>query len=434
MPQGRILAGIDIGSSKIATVIAQAIPDTGERSLRILGVSWAPSSGVRKGQIVDIEETSTVLLQAVERAERMAGFTIDRVVIVINGGHVGCQNSHGVVAVSSPDGEIGREDVDRAVGAAQAISLPASREIIHVLPSEFIVDQESGVKDPVGMAGVRLEVETHLVTASSTALKNLTKCVEEVGANVAGVIFSGLAASIAVLTETEKELGVVLIDFGGGTTSLAVFIEGALVHSRVLPIGAKNITNDIAIGLRTSLESAEKIKISLSETSPKRGGKESPGKEDEIDLGDVGEGGEERRISRKTLVDGIIRPRLNEIFSMVGMELKSAGLGGRTPAGVVLTGGGALTAGAQESARRMLALPVRLGVPISNSDGPEVTGIVEDVSSPSFAGTVGAVLWAAQTGTHSSSFYLGAISRTFEKIPMKGIFGRVVEVVKGLLP
>lgn len=429
MAQGKVLAGIDIGSSKIATVIAQNTTETGFPSeIRILGVASVPSSGVRKGQIVDIEETAGALLTSVERAERMAGFAIDRAVVVINGGHISCQNSHGVVAVASPEGEIGRDDIDRALDAARAISLPASREIIHILPSEFMVDGEAGVKDPVGMSGVRLELEAHLVTASSTALKNLTKCVGEVGANISGVIFSGLASSNAVLTETERELGVVLIDFGGGTVSITVFIEGALVHSRVLPIGAKNITNDLAIGLRTSLESAEKIKLSLSGVGIKKGGVKAA-EPDEIDVSEIGiENEGEKKISRKTLVDGIIRPRLNEIFSMVGMELKSAGLGGRTPAGVVLTGGGALTAGAQESAKRMLALPVRLGQPTG------ITGIIEDVQSPIFAATVGSVLWAGQTGSYSSMFDLGGLARSFEQIPLKGALARVIDVVKGLLP
>lgn len=429
MAQNRVLGGIDIGSSKIVTVIGQTSADSEEGEIRILGVSSIPSVGVKKGQIVDIEEAAGVLLQSVERAERMAGFAIDKVVVVMNGGHIGSQNSHGVVAVSSPDGEIGREDVDRALDAARAISLPASREIIHILPSEFMVDGESGVKDPVGMSGVRLEVETHLITASSTALKNLNKCVSEVGANVSSVIFSGLASSSSVLTDTERELGVVLIDFGGGTTSIGVFIEGALIHSRVLPIGAKNITNDIAIGIRTSLELAEKIKLSLRDRKMVRDDKRDGGKDadDDIDLGNDAENSE-RSISRKTLVDGIIRPRLNEIFSMVGMELKSAGLGGRTPAGVVLAGGGALTAGALESAKRMLALPVRLGQPTG------ITGIVEDVSTPAFSAVVGALIWASHAGSYSSTFDLGAVARRFDRIPMRGAFGKIVDVVKGLLP
>lgn len=434
MNKGSIIAGIDIGSFKIVTLIAQAaLAEAETNEVRILGATSVPSQGVRKGQIVDIEETAAVLLSSVERAERMAGFAIDHAIVVINGGHISCQNSHGVVAIASPTGEIEHDDVNRAIDAARAVSLPASREIIHVLPAEFIVDQETGIKDPVGMSGVRLEVETHLITASSTALKNLTKCVGEVGANLRGVIFSGLASSMSVLSDTERELGVVLVDFGGGTTSIAVYTEGALVHSRVLPIGAKNITNDLAIGLRTSLEASEKIKLALS-TSPKitlskrSADKDENKNEDEMDLVSLGIEGADRSVSRKTLIEGIIRPRLNEIFSMVGMELKSAGLAGRTPAGVVLTGGGALTAGALESAKRMLALPVRIGTPTG------ITGLIEEVQTPPFAATVGAVLWASRQGMGSSSFNLDSLTRTFERIPVKGAFGKVIELVKGLLP
>ena len=421
MARGKTIAGIDIGSAKIATIIAQAQDE--QNLVKVLGVASVPSQGVRRGQIVDIEETASSVIVSVEKAERMAGFAVDRVVAVINGGHISCQNSHGVVAVSSPEGEIDASDVERVIDAARAISLPASREIIHVIPSEFIVDGESGVKDPVGMSGVRLEVETHLVTASSTALKNLGKCIGDVGAHMESVIFSGLSSAQAVLSDTERELGVVLIDFGAGTTSVAVFVEGALVHSRILPIGAKNITNDMAIGLRTSLESAEKIKVALSD------GK-SPS--EELDLASLGVNDGQRSVAKKTLIEGIMKPRLNEIFTMVGMEIKSAGLGGRTPAGVVLTGGGSLSAGAGESAKRMLALPVRIGVPTG------ITGLIDDVSAPPFAATVGAVLWAAKTQKPGPSLRLGTFARTLEgtfgNIRVKGIIGRVVEVVKGLLP
>lgn len=432
MSRGKILAGIDIGSSKIATIIAQLFVAPDSEGIQVLGVSSIPSQGVRKGQIVDIEEVARVVISSVEKAERMAGFTVDRAAAVINGGHISCQNSHGVVAVSSPEGEIEPGDVDRVIDAARAISLPAAREIIHVLPSEFIVDGEIGIKDPVGMSAVRLEVETHLVTASSTALKNLNKCVNEVGAHLSGVVFSGFASAHAVLTDTERELGVVLVDFGGGTTSIAVFISDALVHSRVLPIGAKNITNDIAIGLRTSLESAEKIKIALS-TLPKifKDKKVDPNaKDDEIDIRSLGIEDSDKAISRKTLVEGIIKPRLNEVFTMVGMELKSAGLAGRTPAGLVLTGGGALTAGVAESAKRMLALPVRIGSPHG------ITGLIDDVSSPVFASTVGSILWASRIPSMGGSpMGLGNIAKNLEnKILMKGIIGKMVDVVKGLLP
>ena len=422
MAKGKVIAGIDIGSAKIATVIANTSPE--DETLQILGVASvpAPPDGIKKGQIVDIEKASGAVVASVEKAERMAGFALENVVVVINGGHIQGQNSHGVVAISSPEGEIEGNDVERVIDAARAISLPAGREVIHVLPREFIVDGERGIKDPVGMSGVRLEVEAHIVTASTTAIRNLTKCVSEVGARISGVVFSGFAAAASVLSDTERELGVVLIDLGAGTTSIAVFTDGALVHSRVLPIGSKNITNDLAIGLRTSLESAEKIKIALS--LPAKKDKE----EDEIDVSGLGVDDGERTVSKRTLSEGIIRPRLNEIWTMVGMELKATGLGGRTPAGVVITGGGALTVGAVESARRILALPVRVGIPTG------ISGLVDDVSTPAFAATVGAVTWAAQNVAPPSGFRIGHFTRPFEGLPVKGVVGKVVEAIKGLLP
>lgn len=423
MTKGKIIAGIDIGSSKTTSVIAQITEDGGLQVMGVASIS-SPPDGIRKGQIVDIEKAAGVVVATVEKAERMAGFAIDNVVAIINGGHIQGQNSHGVVAVSSPDGEIEHGDVERAIDAARAISLPAGREIIHVLPSQFIVDGEGGIKDPVGMSGVRLEVDAHIVTASTTAVRNLNKCINEVGANITGVIFSALASSVAVLSDTERELGVVLVDIGAGTTSMAVFIEGALAHSRILPIGAKNITNDLAIGLRTSLEEAEKIKLMLS------AGKKEKGKDkeaDQIDLGDEAEGGE-KSVSRKTLTEGIIKPRLNEIFTMIALELKSSGVAGRTPSGVILTGGGALTVGAVESARRILTLPTRVGYPMG------VSGIIDDVSSPAFAGIVGGILWSSRSLSPASVFDLSSFTNPFGSLHVRGIVGKVVEVVKGLLP
>ncbi|MBI4058701.1 cell division protein FtsA [Candidatus Microgenomates bacterium] len=419
MSRGKIIASIDIGSSKIATIIAQPNPESG--TLQIMGVASLPTpvDGVRKGQIVDIEKATASVVACVEKAERMAGFAIDNLFTVVNGGHIQGQNSHGVVAVSSPEGEISQEDVVRVIEAARAISLPAAREIIHVLPCQFMVDGEAEIKDPVGMNGVRLEVEAHIVTAASGAIKNLTKCVSEVGAHISGVVFSGLAAASAVLSDTERELGVVLIDIGGGTTSLAVFSGGSLVHSRVLPIGAKNITNDLAIGLRTSLEAAEKIKLALA------GGKKSDKEDDEIDLNSLGASDGEKTASRKTLVEGIIKPRLNEIWTMIGLELKSSGFGGRTPAGVVLTGGGAQTVGAAESAKRILALPVRIGSPTG------ISGLVDDVSTPAYAATVGSLIWAAASIPESSGF---GFKSPLGGIPVKGAVGKIVDLIKGLLP
>ena len=255
MAKNKIIAAIDMGSSKVATLVAQVREEDTSR-LHVVGAASAVSRGIRKGQIVNIEEAVASIEESVEAAERMAGYNISKAWVSIGGAHIGSLNSQGVVAVAQPQGEVTSQDVQRVIEAAQAVSLPTSAEIIHVIPRSYTVDGQDGVKDPVGMTGVRLEVETHIVTGSTTALKNLAKCVGEVGCDVEGMVFSGLASAGAVLSDTEKELGVILIDICGGTTDIAIFVEGALSYSSVLPVGAKNVTNDLAIGLRVSLEGA----------------------------------------------------------------------------------------------------------------------------------------------------------------------------------
>ncbi|MCX6704959.1 MAG: cell division protein FtsA [Candidatus Woesebacteria bacterium] len=303
--KSKIVAAIDIGSSKIATLIGQVSVDpvTSETSINVAGASASESRGIKKGQIVDIEEAVEATISSVEAAERMAGYNLESVFVSLGGAHIHSQNSHGVVAVSDPSGEINQNDVDRAVEAASAISLPASREAIHVLPREFIVDGETGVRDATGMSGVRLEVDTHIISAAGSAVKNIRKAVNEVGLQIEDLVFSGLASAESVLSPTEKELGCVLIDIGGGTTSIAAFIDGALSYSGVIPVGAKNVTNDLAIGLRVSLETAEKIKIALSDKKQK-----DKDEGDEMDLERLGVV-EIKKISKKTLLEGIIRPR-----------------------------------------------------------------------------------------------------------------------------
>lgn len=430
MSKTRVLAGIDVGSSKITTLVAQHNLD--EDKINLVGVAQVPSRGVRKGQIVDIEEAAGSVVEAVERAERMAGYSLDRAFVTIGGGHIESKNSHGVVAVGSPDGEITSNDVERVIDAARAISLPQAREVLHVLPREYKVDGETQVKDPQGMSGVRLEVETHIITGSVTAVKNIQKCVSEVGVEVAGLVFSGLAASFASVSDTEKELGVVLVDIGGGTTSITVFIEGAIAYSSVLPIGGKNVTNDIAAGLRVSLDSAEKIKLALSEEQRTKGTepKEGDGKKDEVELGLLGISEEaDKKVSKKTLTDGIIKPRLNEIFTMVGMELNSAGVVGKTPSGVVVTGGGALCVGSVEAARRMLSLPARIGMPKG------VAGLIEEVDSPAFSAGVGLLIYAASAEGGKTSWFGGtSILSKIERIPVGGLIGKVSNIFKKLLP
>lgn len=392
MSKDKIITGIDIGTSKITTVIGLIE----ESSINVIGVSSLPAKGLKKGQIVDIDEAVSVINQSLEAAERMAGYSVASAFITAAGSHIESQNSKGVVAVSNPEGEITHEDVLRVIEAARAISLPSSKEILHVIPRYFIIDSQSGIKDPVGMNGVRLEVETHIITGATTSLKNIAKCASSVGIDVSGMVFSGLASSYAVLTNTERELGVILIDFGGGATDLCIFTEGAPVHSAVLPIGARNVTNDLAIGLRISLESAEKIKIALSR-EPKiavevtEEGEAIDKKEaDQLDLSGLGLEENLKNVSKKTISDGIMKPRLREIINMIKLEIQKSGYIGLTPSGVVLTGGGALTAGVLEIAKQELGMPVRIGTPQG------ATGLIDEIASPSFAASLGLVVYGAQ--------------------------------------
>lgn len=437
MPRDRTISSIDIGSSKITTLIASMAE---EDTVSVLGVSTVVSRGIRKGQVVNIEDATASISQSLEAAERMAGTTVGNAFVGIGGSHITSINSHGVVAVADPEKEITHQDVMRVIDAAKAVQLPTAREVMHVLPRGYIVDGQEGIVDPVGMTGVRLEVDTHLVTGGATAMRNHHRCVEELGVDIAGMVFGGLASSYATLTDTEKELGVVLIDVGGGTTDVAIFIEGALSYSSVIPIGAINITKDIAAGMRISLESAEKVKVSLSQSPkapvlpegderdlPKK--KSSDAKEDEIDLSHLSLPEEMRSVSKKTLIDGIVRPRLNEIFTMVGLEIKRSGFGGLTPSGVVLTGGGALTVGAVEAARRNLAMPVHTATP------GKISGLIDEITTPAYAAGVGLLLYGVKTGkSGTGGGGLATLTRLGGKIQLQGIAGKVVDLIKSFLP
>lgn len=444
MARDRIISGIDIGTSKITTLIADASEDG---QLRIIGVATTLSRGIRKGQIVNIEEATSAISDSLEAAERMAGTSVGKTFLSVGGSHIASMNSHGVVAVAEPDREITQNDVKRVIDAAKAISLPSSRDILHVVPRGYIVDGQDGIVDPINMTGVRLEVETHMITGGSIAIRNLLKCIGDLGVEVGGLVFSGLASAYASLSDTEKELGVVLVDVGGGTTDVALYVDGALSYSSVVPIGAINITKDIAAGLRISLESAEKIKLALgvipkTATLPeepsylaslglsekygdKAKGKNEP--KDDIDLTDLHLPEELRTVSRKTLVEGIMKPRLNEIFSMVGMEIKKSGFGGMTPSGIVLTGGGALTAGAVESARRNLAMPVHIGTPHN------VTGLVDEIMTPAYAASIGLLLYGIKADKDEGPLF-GGFGKISDKIQIKGIAGKVIDLVKSFLP
>ena len=420
MAKSKLISAIDIGSSKVTALVAQYREEEPGK-LNIVGAATSPSKGVRKGQIVNIDEAIATITESVEAAERMAGYNIPQVWVSVGGSHIGSQNSRGVVAVAEPQGEITVEDVRRVLEAAKAVSLPASSEIIHVIPRQFTVDSQDGVKDPVGMTGVRLEVDTHIVTGLSPVIRNLTKCVQEVGCDISGLVFSGLAASEAVLSDTEKELGVILVDIGGGTMSLGVYIEGALSYSSVLQVGAINVTKDLAAGLRISLESAEKIKVFLGQQKSK---------EDDLDISSLHLPEELKTVSYKTLIEGIIRPRLNEMFQLIAGEVKKSQYGGLTPSGLVITGGGALTVGIVESAKRILGMPVRVGVPSG------ISGLIDDIESPTFASAVGLLKYAQRQFDDQYQDRSNIISSlpSLNKIPGSAAVGKITNWIKSLLP
>ncbi len=434
MSEGKIVVAVDIGTSKIVTLIAKV-----DESVNVLGVSEVPSAGVRKGQIVDIEESVSSINSSLEAAERMAGYSASHIIASIGGNHIESQNSRGVVAVAQPEGEIRETDLSRVIDAAKAVSLPSSREIIHVLPRSYIVDGQEGIKDPIGMTGVRLEVDTHIISANSTSVRNLEKAFSEVGVDVDSIVASGYASSLAVLSDTEKELGVVLVDIGAGTTDICVYVEGSVAYSSVLPIGARHITNDLAIGLRISLESAEKIKLHLSnpvkkqiKVSDEDAVEEEPKfkeKSDEIDLSSLHLPEELNKVSQKTLIDGIIRPRLNEIFTMVGLEVKKSGYAGQTPSGMVVTGGGARTVGVSDAAKRMLAMPVRIGYP-SN-----IKGIIDEIQDTSFSTVVGLAVYGENVESQSSlPFGFSLPKLPFGEVKFNKYFSKTMSFFKSFLP
>ncbi len=383
MAKDQIISAIDIGSSKIVSLIAEVDED----KVQIIGVATHPSRGIKKGVVVDIDEAVEVISESIEAAERMAGVSVSNVWVSVNGNHISSVNSQGVVAVASDDGEIQPSDVERVTEAARAISLHSSREIIHVLPRTFIVDAQEGIDDPIGMSGTRLQVETHIITGATTSMRNLVKCVQQVGLDVENLVFTGLASAESTLTDTEKELGVVLLDIGGGTTTIMNFVEGSPVYSSVLKLGGKNITSDIAIGLRVPLEDAEEIKKFVSRPE-QNGASDEPSEdqsEEEIDLSELGIT-ELQKVERKFLLEGIIRPRLEEIAEEILQELKKSGYEGMTPAGIVVCGGAALTTGMKETLENVLDMPVRLGEPGG------VSGLIEEIKGPAFAKAMGRVL------------------------------------------
>jgi cell division protein FtsA len=374
------LVGLDLGTSKVAAVIAEA-DEYGE--VVVEGVAEVPAEGLRRGVVVNIEKTVHAIQTALVGAERMAGVRGEAVVASLAGPQISSQTSRGVVAVSHPVREIGEDDVERVIEASRAVSVASDRQVIHVLPRAFTVDGQEGVRDAVGMTGRRLEVETLIVTAPQTAVQNVVKCVRQAGFELDDVVSQGLAAGEAVLTPNELDLGVVLIDIGAGTTDVVVYTEGAPLHLAVLPLGGNHVTNDIAIGLRTTLGEAEQLKLNYGHTLP-----EVIPAEERIDVRQVG--GDRLQATPRRFLAEIIGPRMREIFLMAREEVRRSGHDGLLPAGVVVTGGGARLMGTTDAAQGVFDSAVRLGLPSG------VAGLADRVAGPSYAAAVGLIRWGAR--------------------------------------
>ncbi len=377
MQESEIIVGLDIGTTKICAVVGVLSSD----DINIIGIGTHPSIGLRKGVVVNIESTVESIKKAVEEAELMAGCEISSVYAGIAGGHITGFNSHGIIAVKGA--EINQTDVDRVIDAARAVAIPMDREVIHVIPQEYIVDDERGIQNPIGMAGVRLEAKIHIVTGAVTSAHNIVKCANRAGLDVCDIVLESLASGEAVLTREEKELGTALIDLGGGTTDLAIFTGKNIKHTFVLALGGNNLTNDIAVGLRAPHAEAEKIKKKFGTCLS-----EFINKDDTIEV--PGMGGRKPRKLQRQILGEILEPRMEEIFSLVQREIIRAGMENVITSGVVVTGGTALLHGVTDIAESIFSLPTRLGKPQG------ISGLVDVVNNPMYATGVGLVLFGAR--------------------------------------
>ncbi len=373
-----LIVGLDIGTSKVVALVGEIKSDN---SIEIIGFGSHPSRGLKKGVVVNIESTVASIQRAVEEAELMAGCQINSVYTGIAGSHVRSLNSHGIVAIRNK--EVTAEDVERVIDAARAVAIPADQKILHILPQEFVIDNQEGIREPVGMAGVRLEAKVHIVTGAESAAQNIVKCVQRCGLSVDDIVLEQLASSYAVLADDEKELGVCLVDIGGGTTDIAVFSGGAIRYTAVIPIAGDQVTNDIAVSLRTPTQHAEEIKLkyacALSQLAHA---------DETIEVPSVGDR-PPRRLARQTLAE-VVEPRYEELFAMVRQELQRSGYEEVVAAGVVLTGGSSKMEGAVELAEEVFHMPVRLGSP------QHVTGLGDVVRNPIYATGVGLLLYGRE--------------------------------------
>src|ERR1700731_2572916 len=371
-----ILAGLDVGTSKVCAIVAE-VPI--ENEIAVLGYGVAPCTGLRKGVVVNIEATVEAIRAATEEAERSSGIRVGSVAVGVAGAHIRGVNSHGIVAVRG--GEVGPRDVDRVIDAARAVAIPLDRQVLHILPQQFAVDDQDGVRNPVGMAGGRAGARIHIVTAAQSYGQNLNKCCERAGITPGELMFEPLASADAALFPEERELGVALIDIGGGTTDVIVFLNGAVMHTAVLPIGGNHLTSDVAAGLRTPLSDAERLKISHGVATNL-----IVGRDEMVQV--PGVGGREPRVIARRLLGEIIEPRMEEIFAMAQRELIRSGASDSLASGVVLVGGTSLLEGTQELAERIFNLPVRRGLPIN------LKGMPEDLMKPMFTTAAGLMLHA----------------------------------------
>lgn len=383
-----LIVALDIGTSKVVAIVGEV---NAENGIEIIGIGSHPSRGLKKGVVVNIESTVQSIQRAVEEAELMAGCQIHSVHAGIAGSHIKSLNSHGIVAIR--DKEVTHGDVERVIDAARAVAIPADQKILHVLPQEFIIDNQEGIREPVGMSGVRLEAKVHLVTGAVSAAQNIIKCVRRCGLEVDDIILEQLASSYAVLSEDEKELGVCLVDIGGGTTDIAVFSEGAIRHTAVIPIAGDQVTNDIAVAMRTPSQYAEDIKIKYACALT-----QLANADESIEVPSVGDR-PARRLARQTLAE-VVEPRYEELFTLVQAELRRSGFEDICAAGVVLTGGTAKMEGAVELAEEIFHMPVRLGMPQG------VAGLADVVRNPIYATGVGLLLF----GQHNRGGGLREIS------------------------
>jgi cell division protein FtsA len=378
MPKNSYIVGFDIGTKKVAAIIGEI---TEEKKVEIIGIGTAESKGLRKGVVVNLDATVEAIKKAQEEAELMAGVEIDSAFIGLSGAHIKSFNSRGVIAVSGKNREISRDDIKRVIDQSKAVSIPPDREIIHIIPQEFVVDEQDGIKDPLGMSGIKLEVNVHIVTGAITSVQNLRTCVARAGIEIEQLVLNQIATSASTLTHDEMELGIGLIDVGGGTTEVAIFERGSLWYTSIIPIGGDNFTNDIAVGLRTPIPEAEKIKKKFGcVTSPLEDEQET------IEVPSVGRGKKPRILSRQILAD-IIHPRAEEIFRLVDNDIKRMGYEKSLNSGIVLTGGTALLDGLEEIAEEIFDLPVRRGDPSG------IGGLVDRVGTPDYTTSVGLILY-----------------------------------------